>query len=344
MPRIAGVIALLAGVMAAPLAAQATDPMTGALRAYQDLDYDNAARLLRQALADPSLPDTTRMNALMHLGATELFREQRDSAAAAFRRLVLFEPRYQPDQLRFPPEVSSLFQATRLGTIAVAVQVPVQSRISATGDRLPIRLYATAVHEVSVVITPASGNSRTVYSGGIGDSLEVLWDGRDGQGTPADSGPAVLVVTSRNQAGRPSRQVTVPLTISRPAVDTMPTPMLPADSLRRPETRPGSSGTTALLTGLGAGVTAALLPSLISGGESGLSARYMVTGALSVTGIVALVRARRPQPIPENIAWNRQLQLNWEREAERVRGENEVLRRQPPIIVSSGVARSANLP
>lgn len=336
--------AMLAVAAATTSRAQGNDPLAGAMRAYQDLDYDSAATLLRRALASPRLPDTTRITALMHLGATELFREQRDSATAAFRRLVLFEPRYQPDQLRFPPEVSSLFQATRLGTIAVAVQLPVTGRIVGPGDRWPIRLYATAVHEVTVAIVPARGAARTVYAGAIGDSLQVLWDGRDAAGAPADSGPATLLVTSRNAAGRPTRQVSVPLTIARPSQDTTPLPLPPAASLLRPESRPGASGMSPLMTGLLAGATAMVLPSIVSSGESGMSARFVVGGMLSAAGIAGLVRARRPQPIPENVAWNRQLQLGWEREVERVRAENALALSQPPIVITAGLARTTELP
>jgi len=90
--------------------------MTDAIRAYQDLDFDAAARLLRRVLTPPlamELSDAERARALSYLGAAEHYRGRPDSAIAVFRRLAVLAPRDQPDTLIFPPEVTRLYDAVR---------------------------------------------------------------------------------------------------------------------------------------------------------------------------------------------------------------------------------------
>jgi len=115
---------VLALLLATPLHAQngggtagtAGAVMTDAIRAYQDLDFDAAARLLRRVLTPPlamELSDAERARALSYLGAAEHYRGRPDSAIAVFRRLAVLAPRDQPDTLIFPPEVTRLYNAVR---------------------------------------------------------------------------------------------------------------------------------------------------------------------------------------------------------------------------------------
>jgi hypothetical protein len=121
-------LAVLAVLLAAPLQAQtggASDVMARAISAYQDLEFDEAANLLRRVLAAPSaneLADSTRARALTYLGAAEHYRGNADSAMAAFRRLVALAPHQAPDTLIFPPEVTRLYERVRGSMTAVAVQ------------------------------------------------------------------------------------------------------------------------------------------------------------------------------------------------------------------------------
>jgi hypothetical protein len=318
------------------------------VRAYQDLDYDSAAALLRAALAParaPALPDTDRVRGLVYLGATELFREHRDSAAAAFGRLLLLAPRYRPDQLVFPPEVSSLFQEVRLTTRAVVVSVPAVTQIASAGDRFVLWLYATSYHPVDVAILRTNGVPlRGLYSGGVGDSLQVLWDGRNDAGSPPESGPYVLRVDSRGSAGRVVRSVEVLLDVAVVRGDTLPLPPPPADSVLRPEHTAPGSGARALATGLAAAATAIVLPSLVAGGSGAMGERFAVAGALGAAGVVGFQLQRRPQPIPENIAANRALRLGWQRQADSVRAQNAARRRDVRLDIRAGAARVTESP
>ena len=351
MRRAAVILALLALAGAQPRAARAQTPaelLARGLRAYQDVDYDSAAAVLRTALAQPGPPALSaadRVRALAYLGATELFRERRDSAAAAFGRLLLADPRYRPDQLVFPPEVSSLFQEVRLATRAVAVTAPALTEIRAAGDRLIVWLYATSYHPIEVAVLRANGVLlRSLYSGGAGDSLQVLWDGRTATGMPAESGLYVLRVDSRGSDGRVVRSVDLPLDLAQSRADTVPLPPPPAEALLRPEHAPGGSGVRALATGLAAAAAVVVLPSLVAGGAAGMGERFAVAGALGVAGVAGFQVQRRPQPIPANIAANQALRLSWQRQADSVRAENTARRQEVRLFVRAGAPRAVDTP
>jgi hypothetical protein len=282
---------------------------------------------------------------LVYLGATELFRDRHDSASAAFRRLLLIDPRYRPDQLVFPPEVSSLFQDVRLATRAVAVSVQPLTQIAAAGDRLVVWLYATSYHPIDVTIRRANGALvRALYQGAAGDSLPVLWDGRTAAGMLADSGGYLLRVDSRGSDGRVVRSVGLPLEIATLGSDTVAWPLPPADSLFRPERVPGGTGVRALITGLAAAATVIALPSLVAGGSGGSSDRFAVAGALGVAGLFGFQSQRRPQPIPENIAANLALRVGWRRQVDSVRTENAARLATGRLVIRAGAARVLETP
>jgi len=342
-------LALLAAALAPRARAQtAAEELARGLRAYQNLDYDSAAALLRAALEParrPALSDSDRVRGLVYLGSTELFREHRDSAAAAFGRLLLLEPRYRPDQLVFPPEVSSLFQEVRLTTRAVAVSVPAVTQIASAGDQLVVWLYATSYHPVDVAVLRANGVPlRSLYSGGVGDSLQVLWDGRGDGGGPVESGSYVLRVDSRGSVGRVVRSVELALDVAVLRGDTLPLPPPPADSLFLQERTAPGSGWRALATGLAAAVTVVVLPSLVAGGSGAMGERFAVAGALGAAGVVGFQLQRRPQPIPRNIAANQVLRLGWQRRADAVRMQNAARRRDVRLVVRAGPARLVDTP
>lgn len=345
--RAAALLALLlaGGGIAAAHAQDAAALLGRGVRAYQDLDYDSAAVFLRGALARPAagMPDTIRTRALAYLGATEFYRERRDSAASAFRQLLLLQPRYRPSQLIFPPEVSSLFEEVRLGTRAVGVTVAPVTELGGPGDRMVVRLYASSVHQVSATI--ARGQAivlRTLYDGAIGDSLEILWDGRDTVGAVVDSGRAVLRVMSRGPTGRPERTLEVPLEIRRAGEGPLPLPPPPDASVLRPEYTAGGSATRSLLIGLGGAALTIALPSIVGSGSDASAASYGVAGAIGVAGVVGYRAAGRPRPIPENVAANQQLRRAWEQQTEAARTENERRARSARLTIRASEPRTVS--
>jgi hypothetical protein len=341
-------LVLLAGAPVRGARAQTPAELVGrGVRAYQNLDYDSASVLLGRALVQPgaALADSDRTRALVYLGATQRYRDRRDSAAALFGRVQRADPRYHIDQLVFPPEVTGLFQQVRLITRAVAVTVPDVTRLMAPGDGLTIRLYATTLHPVDVaVLRPNGVPIRTLYQGSVGDSLQVTWDGRAADGNPPDSGRYLLRVDSRGGDGRVVRSIALPLDVTLPRRDTLPWPLPPADSLLKPGYAPGGTGVGALVTGLAVAIGVAVLPSIVTSGSRASADRFVVAGSLGVAGVLGFRALRRPQPIAENLAANRVLQTAWQHQADSVRAQNDARRQAIVIEIRAGASRVVDAP
>lgn len=320
-------VAALLAVVATPGVghAQADDLLAQGLRAYQNLDYDAAAALLRRSLTpggDRALSDSGRARAMMYLGATELFRGRRDSALAVFRRLVLHDPRYRADQLIFPPEVSNTYDLVR--RVVPAVTAVADDGEILLGDALyPVRLYASSFHEIQALITTDEGRVvRQLYIGPIGDSLVVRWDGLDSAGTGPARGRFALVVVSRNAQGQPLRRYQLALETTARVADSLPHPKPPAGVGLQPERGSAGPAWRSLLGGLAAGGAAALLPTLITGESSGSDMRFVVAGTLGLTGVVGFFVQRPGRVLARNVTANRAARDAWQRQLSATIEEN----------------------
>jgi hypothetical protein len=330
--------------LAPRLAAQQADPLASALAASRDLDFDVAATRLRAALAATGsnrLSEADRVRALMHLGATELFRNRREAASEAFRSLLALNPRYRPDEIVFPPEVSALFHEVRGSVRAVAISVPTDAELRDPGDRLVIRVYSASLHQIRATVrTPSGIVVSTLHEGAIGDSLDLLWDARQGDGRRRAAGTYLLRVMSRAPDGRAEREVELPLALTWDAVDTLPLPPEPA---MRPEATTPTGRLRPLAVGVGAAVIAVVLPNLVGGGDEASGMRFGVAGSIGVAGIVGVASASRPRPLSENIAWNRAERERWQREADRIRVENDSRAATVTLRVRAGRATTTEI-
>src|SRR2546427_7142037 len=207
-------------------AQSASDLLGKGVRAYQALDYDAAAALLKRSLGRDlaaGLADSLRARALTYLAATELFGGQRDSAVAAFRQLVLLNPRYRPDELIFPPQVTNLFQEVRRATRAIAVAVPPVTELRTRLEQFTARVLASSLADVTVTLAQEDGTPvRQLYSGPVADSQVVAWDGLTGAGAPADNGRYVLRVTPQTPTANGPRARQGVLEVKRELPDTLP--------------------------------------------------------------------------------------------------------------------------
>jgi hypothetical protein len=339
---LAAVAAASLGLATRARAQTPADLLDRGVRAYRGLEFDIAAAVLRRAIAAAaaeSLATADRARALSYIAASDYFRGRRDSAAAVYRRLVLLDPRFRPDPLIFPPEVTSLFDAVRRATKAVAVVAP-DTAFKVVEERYPVRLYASSFHSILVVLSSEDGRTlRTLYAGPIGDSLTVDWDGLDVSGREALAGRLRLTVTSLATAGAdPLRVLQVPLEISAARRDTLAMPAPPADSLLRPERAPGGPAMRSLGGGLAASVMILALPSLVAGGQrvSGGGGRVAVAGAVSLTGLIGFLSQRPGHPLPENARANRALRDAWQRRVDAIAHENADRRRDVRLTVHAG--------
>lgn len=353
MTRAVSLLAALSlGVLVAPRAAtaQAAAPVLAqGVRAYDDLEFDNAAGLLRRALAFQgagALAPSDAARALMYLTATELLRERRDSARAVARRLVLANPRYRPDELVFPPDVLSLFGEVRRSTPAVIGRAPRDTAIRPGAEALEVRIYASTFHDLAATLTTEDGRVvRTLYTGPIADSLDLHWNGFDSTGTkPAPAGRYTVAVNSLDRARRVVRILRIPIEVTLGRVDTLAHPAPPADSLLLPERQPMGPGLRALAPAALAGVAITVLPNVIANGEEASGARFMVGGAVTVAGIAAFFSRHPGRAIPANVAHNRTLRDAWRRDvadvtrrnAERARGMLGIRAGAPVMITPEG--------
>lgn len=312
------------------------------VRAYGDLDFDGAAGLLRRALAakdSTALAGAVRSRALTYLAAAEQFRGGQDSSVAAFRQLVISDPRYRPDQLIFPPEVLSVFEAARLRTKAVAVELPPTTRLQIGRDTWLARVYASSFHEIAVEVNRNDGGAaRTMYRGPIGDSLVLRWDGRDAASEAVPSGGYSFAVSSRDAQGNVLRLVQAPLEIERVQRDTLLSPPRLADSLFLPERARSGPGIEALAGGVLAAASVLVLPRVLAPGSELTGARFVVAGGVSLAGIAGFLARYPGRPIARNVEANRVVRQRWVEQAESVRLENVERRRDARLTIRAGPA------
>lgn len=323
--KVAALLVPLAAPARALHAQEPIDPLATALASFNDLDYDVAATGLRAALAlsgAQRLADADRARALMYLGATENFRGIRPSAIDAFQSLLILDARYRPSEVIFPPEVIALFQEARIGVRATSAEIASTSELAIPTDRLPIKIFASSLHDIRVRLTTALGEpERILYDGVIGDSLLVSWDGLDASGAVGRPGRYLLRIASRSTEGKTERELQIPLEVERLPIDTLPWPDSLSAQQLRPETVVRATGTRQVIAGLAGAAAVVVLPSLI-GATDASSLRYGVAAGISVAGLVGLATATRPQPAPENIAYNNTLRAEWSQEFECIKAEN----------------------
>lgn len=337
------VLALAFLLLATPSSVPAQTPrdmMELGVRAYRDLEWSAAGALLVRALADSSeqrLTPWERVLALTYLGAIKVLGGESDSAAVVFRELILLDPRYQPDELIFPPEVTYTFAAVRNGTKAVVAEVPGQFEFRAGEDRFPLSLLATSPHEIRAEISREPDvRVRVLYVGSIEDSLRITWDGRDAQGRPLDSGSYVLRVVSIDAAGQPSYTVRLPMDVRLQQQDTLPLPLPPADSLFLTERTSAGAAGEALFGGLLAAAAVVLLPEAIVPGVERTGAHLSVAGLLTLGGIAGFLANRPGQVMAENVEYNEGLRRAFQESFEAVAQENARRRADVRLTIRTG--------
>jgi len=323
-------VAVLGGVLATATArAQDSTSVAGAVangvRHYRQLDYDSAAFTLRRALAGTAavMSDEVRIRALTYLGAAELFRGRRDSAFAAFRRLVMLDPRAHPDPLVFPPEVTTIYDFAREATKVVTAVVR-DTSIRLGADRFRAQLFASSFHQIIATLEREDGFTiRTLYAGPISDTLQVFWTGEDTVFLSNDSGRLVFSVTSLTNVGRQARVLRVPMDLVLGPQDTLPTPPPIPDSLFLRE-RESAAGFRSLFRGAGAGFLVGVLPALVAGGNTPSGSRYAVAGGLTLAGVIGFFKHRPGKALPDNIAANQALRDGWQAQLDMTAQENAI--------------------
>jgi hypothetical protein len=339
VPRALLALALLVTATVRLPAQSASDLLQQGVRAYQKLEYDAAVALLRESLLrrEPSaLPDSQRARALSYLAATEVFQQQRDSAAAAFRALVRLDPRYRPDELIFPPQVTNLYEEVRRSTKVLSVQVPPVTELRARADSFTARLVTTSVQAVTVTLARDDGTPvRTLYDASIADSLALKWDGLTAAGTLPEDGRYVLHVAPHTPLEDGQRPLQVTLDITQVPPDTLPWPGAPTSPALLPERTSATPALGSLAAGAVAGGAVVALPALFGRSGEATGARFAVAAAVSIAGLVGFF-AHQPRPIEANIRANAPARAEWQRRVEAVKTENAKRRRAAHLMIRAG--------
>jgi hypothetical protein len=287
----------------------AIDMVEEGIQAYRQLELLTAEELLTNALdfngGDYSPCATVNARALTYLAATHLLAGRPDSATGAFERAVINAPRFRPDAVEFPPDVTDLFDQVRQSTPAVATTVPAEVVIGPGGDEtLSVQLTASTGHWIEVVVRSSDDDQvRALYRGPVVTGAQgtvVEWDGRRSDGRPVFSGRYDLEVLSLDDRSDPMRKVVIPLTVES---DARPEPVIDSALLSPPVPEPRGEETWKAIARGGAGILAGVIvltmPRLIDGIDGGW-VRYPVAGGLGAAGAVGLVqhlRNREPRTL-----------------------------------------------
>ena len=343
---------LLGAVLAMALPALARGQSPGdfldqGIRAYAVREYDGAAWLLRRALSADgagALSTSDAARATLYLMAIEVVRNQRDSALAAARRLVVLDPRMRPDEQSFSPQVIAVYQEARRSTPSVTIRAPGDTEIRPGSGVFVVRLGSATAPEVTAVVTGADGRVvRNLYAGTIRDSVDVRWNGLDAAGNTPPAGRYSILVTPAGKDKDRRWTLRLPLELARPTVDTTPLPAAPPDSLFKPERGDYKSAWQSLIPGVVAAGAIVVVPNLVASGEQASSARLIVGGTVAIAGVAAFFSHHPGQRIPANEQYNRQLRDTWKhnvaettrRNAERLKGATLVIRPGAPSLTTS---------
>lgn len=330
MSRRALAALLLAALGATPAAAQSALRLREqGVQAYKALDLESAARLLRSALAAGNLPDTAVPSTEAYLGATEFYRHQPDSARAAFRRIVLLEPRFRLDSLAFPPQITAAFDSVRLATPALSVDVPSRVVLEPGPGGMTARVYPSGPHAVRVRIeTPSGDVVRTLREGRVTDAFTVTWNGA-GQRGALPSGLYVWSFASLDRRGTAQRIVDVPVRLEHTTVSGLRAPPRPT---LLPEREPAKRGLIPLGVGLGAAALALVATPAFTSDDA---PRITLAVVFTAGGIVGFLEQRPGRTLPNNVAANRAALAAWQAEVRRVREEQRRRNPGPRIILET---------
>lgn len=310
------------------------------IRAYRNLDFDLAAGLLRREaalLSASDAPAADQAKALAYLGAADLFRGRRDSATAVFRRLIVFNPRYRPDRLIFPPEVTGFFDGVRHDTKTLAIAVARDTQISVGREWFTLWLVASSFQTLDVTLRyPDGAPFRTLYTGPIGDSLKVQWDGFDAAGGTPAVDRLVLRIASRGPSGElvGMRQLPLELRVLRP--DTLAWPLAPAPSQFLPERSAGGPAVRALMGGALVAAAVVSLPAVVGGTDAPSGRRIAVAGTVGLASLLGYILHRPGRPVAANIRANEEVRHAWRQSVASIEAENARLLREVRLVIRAG--------
>lgn len=303
---------------------------TQGIQAYRELEMQAAARFLHLALAANDLPDSARLTTEAYLGAAEFYGSRPDSARAAFRRLVLLEPRFRLDSLLFPPAVRAMFDQVRYATPAVSVDVPPRVTFEPGRGGLTAHVFPSGPHEVRVRIERSNGRVvRTLQDRQVTDEFSVTWDGAGANGANLANGLYVWSFASLDGDGAVRRVLDVPVRLAHSSVDPQGLPT-------KPELLPERNPAQPALVRLGVGVGVAALAWIVTPAFTDRDApRIVMAVGFTTAGLIGFFEKMPGRPLPQNAAANEAALRAWQAEVRRLRESDQARRPGPRITLET---------
>jgi hypothetical protein len=282
-----------------------------AIRLYEDLQVERALAMFREVIS-PSTPfvvsTAQRVTAYKYLGAAHATLGQPDSASVYFRAAIERDPFVDLDGHEFTAREREVFADAKQRTFAVAVRPITRTRIDPRTEHMTFQALTTHGASLRAEVRTQTGDVSSIFESDNDGVRDIPWNGVLASGRLAGPGTYELLVRGESRL-IPSRSDSARLffTIEHdrpPLEDTLPD-LGPADLL--PEHRPSSAATAELAKGLGVGVLAIALPTLLghsefSGPSRGLAATVSATGF--AVGIFGFRWRHDHNQLTENIAEN----------------------------------------
>lgn len=306
------------------------------MRAYDNLQYAQAVALFRRALEDGSgLAQPQQYDARAYIAAAQLLQGRPDSASAAAAELLADRPRYRPDELIFPPEVSGLFADVARRVRSLRVELPPITAIRPGAGRWLVEIETSAPQDIEAALGSEASAVRTLYRGPISDTLALAWNGLDGGGRPVAGGRYWFSIVARAGDGV-SRELRWPLDVQWEGRDTLPDPPEPADSLRLKERMGSGPALEAAVGGLLASAAIVFGPGLVAPQASPSPARFAIAGAVDLAALAGVLRRFPGRAIEANRQANAGWRDRWRARVDSTRAENRRRRETGRLVIKEG--------
>lgn len=334
---------IMAAAAYKPLPGQTADQLlTQARQAFQNIDFEQAARLFTRVL-DAAVGATAaqRDTAQLYLGVSYEYAGQRANALSAFRALVRSSP-CTPSPEQYGAGVTAAYVEAQGGVFATGVcEIRRQEVTRETGVTFQVTTTRPAV--VRALLLDSAG--RSVADLGEVDATgaaSLRWTALpDPSELPASPTRHQLVIRARATQGTETDERAFRVTVYAPPADTADHPPAPNPTEFRPEQRPLGPALGDFGKAVAVGAAAVLASSVIAdkslAGETGKA--LVVGGAISFAGFVALVKGSNQRNLSENIQFNAELRRAWETKRDSVAAVNRDRRTNRRIVIEPAAER-----
>ena len=332
-------------VCAAPAVAQQGSPvadlLVSAQNALNDIDYARADSVARSLLElGEQLSEAQRIRVYQILAAAS-FPEEEDvqrpyEAAAYFRSALQLDPAARMARDITWPGLDSLFEATRRSTFAVKVVATSDTVLAGQGAAILFRVRATRPANYALVADNERGSMIELDRKGPMAQGELAVTAFDGEAATLSSGSHTFWIRAVDPISGEEVEFAYDVTIVAPAFSLVTVPSTIDSSLFLPEQTTIHRRRNALI-GLGLGGTTALAATAFGGSNelSGVSSNnraYFVAGVMTVGALVGAY-FEKPQPMPENIAYNEQVRADFASNVRLAMQRNEDVRARYRVTV-----------